>query len=258
MQRSRNLWLVIGLFSLIVTLVLAGGFGYAIKDILFPQASPILTGSIGNTAPLKADKIQLVGIGDSLTKGTGDETGKGYIGYVKEYLQPVVGQPVNIIGNMAVGGHRTDQLLELLQQKGVRYTLRQANMIVLTIGGNDLFNLGQDEVDVKVIEQRMPDALKRLESILATVNELNPKAELYYVGLYNPFAALDNGAQSSLAVQQWNDAVFSLLNQYPQMTFVPSYDLFTKNLKEYLSADQFHPNQLGYERIAKRIVQVIE
>jgi lysophospholipase L1-like esterase len=258
MNRSRTLWLSIGLFSLIVTLTLLGGFIYAIKDILMPQASPMIEGTISDKTNRSNTKIQLVGIGDSLTKGTGDETGKGYIGYVKEFLEPVLSKPVNIIGNMAVGGHRSDQLQQLLEETGVRYTIRQANMIVMTIGGNDLFSVGQDEVDVSVIEKRMPEALQRLQSILETVNELNPDAELYYVGLYNPFAALNNGAQSSLIVQKWNSEVFALLNLYPQMTFVPSYDLFTKNLKEYLSADQFHPNQMGYERIAKRIVQVIE
>jgi lysophospholipase L1-like esterase len=56
---------------------LLGGFIYAIKDILMPQASPMIEGTISDKTNRSNTKIQLVGIGDSLTKGTGDETGKG-------------------------------------------------------------------------------------------------------------------------------------------------------------------------------------
>jgi lysophospholipase L1-like esterase len=259
MRRSKEIWLWLGGFSLLVTLLFAVGFGYAMKDILFPQPSPLLgdvSEASGNT---NDDTLRIVGIGDSLTKGVGDETGKGYIGHLKTLLTPIVGREVNVIGNIAVSGHTTAQLQsEILPQAGVQYTIRQANMIVMTIGGNDLFRVGQDEVDTALVEQRIPETLTRLADILKSINEWNPQAEVYYIGLYNPFADLENGVQSSLVVQKWNSEVFALLKQYPQMTFVPSYDLFSKNLDAYLSSDHFHPNQPGYERMARRIAQIIE
>ena len=258
MQTSRTTWLVIGISSLIVTLILLGGFIYAVKDILYPQATLELQTTKKPNAQTDSKRILIAGIGDSLTKGIGDDTGKGYIGILKQELAKSSGKEVNIIGNLAVSGHRTDQLQEELKRYGVQYTLRKANLIVITIGGNDLFSVGQDEVDPKIIEQRMPEALTRLTDILQTVNRLNPKADIYYVGLYNPFSQLKNGKESSLAVQKWNNEVFTLVNAYSNMTFVPSYDLFSKNPQAFLSSDQFHPNQDGYDRMAKRIAQLVE
>jgi lysophospholipase L1-like esterase len=258
MNQARTSWMLIGISSLIVTLVLLAGFIYAVKDILYPQASEELQYRSQKSGQMDSNKLLIVGLGDSLTKGIGDETGKGYIGHLKDELTVANDKQVSIIGNLAVSGHRSDQLQDVLKQAGVRYTISKANMIVLTIGGNDLFSVGQDEVDVSLIETRMPDALARLADTLKTINTINPKAQLYYTGLYNPFSELDNGMQSSQAVQTWNFEVFALINQYPQMTFVPSFDLFSKNPKAYLASDQFHPNEMGYERIAKRIAQVVE
>ncbi|MGO4274197.1 lipase, partial [Paenibacillus sp. TAF58] len=78
-------------------------------------------------------------------------------------------------------------------------------------------------------------------------------------GLYHPFLELDPKKEGSLIVQRWNNSVFEMMNRYPHMAIVPTYDLFEQNLIKYLSsADHFHPNGDGYERIADRIVQILK
>ncbi len=42
------------------------------------------------------------------------------------------------------------------------------------------------------------------------------------------------------------------------MIMVPTYDLFRLNGRGYLADDHFHPNGKGYERIADRIVNILE
>ncbi|UJF36104.1 SGNH/GDSL hydrolase family protein [Paenibacillus hexagrammi] len=60
-------------------------------------------------------------------------------------------------------------------------------------------------------------------------------------------------------MQDWNDRVFTYTNRYSNMVLVPTYDLFEQNLLKYISsADHFHPNGDGYERIADRIVQILK
>lgn len=46
-----------------------------------------------------------------------------------------------------------------------------------------------------------------------------------------------------------------IVNRDPNMTLVPTFDLFQHKLGEYLSSDHFHPNGAGYQAIADRIVQ---
>lgn len=255
MQRSHKEWWLIGSLALVLTVTLAVGFGFAIHDVLYPEAS---TEFQQKEEVIKKDsnKIVITALGDSLTEGAQSSTGKGYVGELKGLLEPATGKQVNVVGNLAISGATTVDLLGRLDE--VAYNIKTSDIIVMTIGGNDLFSFAREEVDTALIEQRIPDALERLGSIFATIHKLNPKAEVYYFGLYNPFEELANGQEASLLIQRWNNQAFQLLNQYPLMTFVPSYDLFERKLDTYLSSDEFHPNQAGYEKMAQRMVEVIQ
>ncbi|GGA01575.1 hypothetical protein GCM10008018_54830 [Paenibacillus marchantiophytorum] len=271
MRSTRYIWGAIGLTASISTIVFAVGFAYAANQIWFPKASGDL--NIVTAAPKKEtmiesrSKLQIVALGDSLTAGTGDNTGKGYVGRVREKLEKETGKPVFVLNNLAIPGYKSDQLLQDLMLKKTQDALAQADIILLTIGGNDIFAGGeglfsgenQTEFNPEAAEKRLGPALLQMDKILKAINQANPKATVLYVGLYHPFLDLDPKKEGSLIVQRWNNRVFELTNQYPQMVIVPTYDLFEQNLIKYLSsADHFHPNGDGYERIADRIVQILK
>jgi lysophospholipase L1-like esterase len=109
----------------------------------------------------------------------------------------------------------------------------------------------------KGAEERLPEALKRLEQILDRIAKLNSTATIIYVGLYHPFLDMDPMREGSLVIQKWNVAAFEIAHRYPNIIVVPTSDLFELNLNKYLYTDHFHPNQDGYERIAERIAQVV-
>lgn len=90
MKSSAWIWRITASVSVIVTIVLILGFVYAFKDINDPQGQPLLTGggseaSEEKTAPEKPESaplqsvlpndLKVAAIGDSLAKGTGDNTG---------------------------------------------------------------------------------------------------------------------------------------------------------------------------------------
>jgi lysophospholipase L1-like esterase len=264
------MWGSVGIVALLSTCLFIFGLVYAVKDILHPQPaggpaqSPPSKAEEANT-PLSQSEIHIVALGDSLTKGTGDESGKGYVMNVKEQLEQITGKPVYVKGNFGVNGYRTDQLLHDLQTKSaVVDTLSKANLIMLTIGGNDLFQLARTElnlaadIDPAALLKRLPEATGRLEQILTTLAEINPEASIVYIGLYNPFLDLDETGQSSLIIQQFNHEAFEVANRFPNMTLVPTYDLFQLNHGKYIYSDHFHPNRFGYERMAERIVQALQ
>jgi lysophospholipase L1-like esterase len=261
LKSSKLLWSGLALTALLTTALFIAGFVYAIDQLVFPEPSNVIADP---NQPEKddlaaQDNIRILAFGDSLTRGSGDATGKGYVQNVKELLDGETDKPVNLLGNYAVNGYTTEQVLnDLKTMNEVRRSVSGANLILFTAGGNDLFQFAREEVDPQAFLKRIPETLARLEQILDTVVGLNPKAAIVYIGLYNPFPELDKSGESALAVQQWNHQAFELINGYDNVIFVPTYDLFVRNTDKYLYSDGFHPNELGYARIADRVFKVLE
>ncbi|TVY11667.1 GDSL-type esterase/lipase family protein [Paenibacillus cremeus] len=278
MITTRWLWRTVGLVALLSTLLCIFGFAYAVNQIMYPK--PVVSEEPGapQTAPQTQDKpkqdawnakdkIQIVALGDSLTAGTGDLTGKGYVGQVRDKLEKQLGKPVYVFNNFAIPGYRTaDMLKDWDTKKDIDKSISEADLILLTIGGNDLFDGGADIFNTqngegfnpKAAAERSPEALKRLGQIFDRIAKVNPNAKIMYVGLYYPFLDLDKDRTGAPIVQQWNTSAFELANRYPNITVVPTYDLFELNLTKYIYSDHFHPNQNGYERIAQRIADILK
>ncbi|MBM6387681.1 MAG: lysophospholipase [Paenibacillus sp.] len=264
------IWRTISTVSILATLLLLFGFGYAIKDVIFPEGDPALgTGQSTKTpadeaskpaAPVDDGKIRMAVIGDSLARGTGDDEGLGFVRRAGNILKQQ-GHDVQVLNNLGVNGLRTDALLIKLDEQGVRYVLQQSNFILLSIGANDLFQGGQvlqgeDPPTAENLAAALPETSKRLQEILKKVKEINPEAQIAYIGLYNPFGDVKElEVPGNAVVAAWNDAALQILNQEDKMTLVPTFDLFENHLGEYLSSDHFHPNGAGYEEIAVRIAQ---
>jgi lysophospholipase L1-like esterase len=258
---ARTAWYIFGITSIIFTALLAAGFYLGLKDIYRPGAvtqpaeagTPGMGGKIGGP-----NKIMIVSLGDSLTRGTGDESGKGYIGNVQDELKKATNKNV-LVFNQGINGYRTIDLLGDLQKRSdIRRMLAQADIITLTIGGNDLFSPSHDEVNPAVVRKRVPGALTRFKRIVDQITVVNPKATVLYMGLYNAFYDLPNAAETSFVVQQWNEGAETILYQHPRDVFVATDDLFRLNLRKYLSSDHFHPNRDGYKRIGLRMAQSVE
>ncbi|WP_433707078.1 GDSL-type esterase/lipase family protein [Paenibacillus illinoisensis] len=264
------IWRTISTVSILATLLLLFGFGYAIKDVIYPEGDSALgTGQSTKTpadeaskpeAPVDDGKIRIAVIGDSLARGTGDDEGLGFVRRAGNILKEQ-GHDVQVLNNLGVNGLRTDALLSKLDEQGVRYVLQQSNFILLSIGANDLFQGGQvlqgeDPPSAEKLAAVLPETSKRLQEILKKVKEINPEAQIAYIGLYNPFGDVKElEVPGNAVVAAWNDAALQILNQEDKMTLVPTFDLFENHLGEYLSSDHFHPNGAGYEEIAVRIAQ---
>ncbi|MBE7682409.1 GDSL-type esterase/lipase family protein [Paenibacillus sp. P13VS] len=264
------IWRTISTVSILATLLLLFGFGYAIKDVIYPEGDSALgTGQSTKTpadeaskpeAPVDDGKIRIAVIGDSLARGTGDDEGLGFVRRAGNILKEQ-GHDVQVLNNLGVNGLRTDALLSKLDEQGVRYVLQQSNFILLSIGANDLFQGGQvlqgeDPPTAEKLAAVLPETSKRLQEILKKVKEINPEAQIAYIGLYNPFGDVKElEVPGNAVVAAWNDAALQILNQEDKMTLVPTFDLFENHLGEYLSSDHFHPNGAGYEEIAVRIAQ---
>lgn len=273
MKTSGWLWLATSITGLFASILFLYGLGYAMNVLIVPKsnADQLTTQAPASTpAPSQRanDKLKIVAIGDSLTRGVGDETGEGYVGKLKKRLESA-GQPV-IVYNNGRNGYRTDQLLPFIQEKTMSDMIKQADVILLTIGGNDLNSFGMSITDASNlnsagvtinyadIKRKMPEAEERLVTILKTLHDYNPKAKIIYVGLYNPYLEQDPSGEGMRILQQWNTHAFISAAVHKNITVVPTYDLFQNKGDRYLYVDRFHPNGPGYERIAERVYQVLQ
>ncbi|WP_257391813.1 SGNH/GDSL hydrolase family protein [Mesobacillus jeotgali] len=255
-KKSVGLTLIFSVVSLILMLF---GLGWTIQNQFFSEGA---TGAIEKAKPVedkssKKDGKVVVALGDSLTRGTGDDTGKGYIGYLIDELEDKSDEKI-YVHNYGVKGYRSNQLLEQLKQGEVRRKIQNADYILITIGGNDLFQSGQTlDLDEKKISQAKEGYLKNLESLIKELRTLNDSAAIFHIGLYNPFIDLNDSALTTKIVRDWNYDTNALLDQKERAVYVPTFDLFQLSVNDYLYTDKFHPNAEGYRLIAERVASLI-
>lgn len=270
-KSASRQWIWIASCGVGCTLLLLVGFGLGVADIIYPASVPfadvpyVKTSPTTDTANRMEQDIRIAALGDSLTRGTGDGAGQGYVRRVVSALESSKEKPVALLNNLAVNGLRADQLVEKLDKESAGYVLKQANVILLTIGGNDIFQGAQaeqmsaKEMQLDTLIAKADAGIVHLKQVLAQLRKWNPDALIVYVGLYNPFADLQAMREiGNTVIQKWNDSAYALINKDKNMMMVPTYDLFQRNSSKYLSSDHFHPNAEGYDAIAKRIVQSIQ
>ena len=194
-------------------------------------------------------------VGDSLARGTGDETGLGIGGRLNDELKrrKIPHRPVVNIG---INGARTGDLLQQLEGHNVDVLLSQANVIIISIGGNDLWG----GTDWRRAPPRDPDAmmgtvLERIRRSVEIVRAANPKARIFFVGLYNPFVTQPFGRMLTPLVTRWNARLAERFASDPRFVVVQTSDIFA--FHDRLSVDRFHPGSEGYALIARRIADAI-
>ncbi|MBE3554889.1 MAG: lipase [Thermicanus sp.] len=233
------------------------GFGLAVKDLLMPTASPLPSLGVGGEKPSsEKDTLTIVSLGDSLTRGVGDGEGKGYVGRVVDRLKSIEKRKVSVT-NLAVSGATSQDLIKQLSVPGVRYAISEADILFLTIGGNDL-NPGFEKLDKMDPTHFIGDLsafVTRGKKILAEIRDVNPDAPLFWLGLYNPFEDVLPGTNRTILA--WNRQMEDLSLSVRSVYFVPLFDLFHQQTGRMLYSDHFHPNSKGYEAISIRLSSVL-
>lgn len=204
--------------------------------------------------------VQIVTIGDSLTVGVGDETNQGgYVGILNQKLQEK--KVLARIENLGKSGNRTDQLRKRLDNEDIAKSIKQADMIFITIGANDIMYVLKENITHITIEPFMKEMKRyesRLKDIFTRLRELNEDAEIYLIGFYNPFEAYFNEIEELTALtKQWNEVGQKVTAHDSRAYFIPTADLFVGRTSQLLSDDYFHPNKAGYEVIANRVIQFL-
>lgn len=252
--------LFILLFSILFCFTWVIGLGWVLVDYSSATSNrePKETTSINNSSVNKKDGIQLLALGDSLTRGTGDDAGKGYVGYLKEIIEKKSKKEITL-SNYGIKGLTSIQLASQVKETEVKRKANNADIFFITIGGNDLFQGGETlkNYDNKSITALSHSYTTNLKSILSTLRSVNKDAPIYLIGLYNPFNDLENSSITSKIVRDWNNETAEACAAFTNVIYVPTYDIFQQNIQSFLYSDHFHPNTKGYQLMAERVAALI-
>lgn len=211
--------------------------------------------------PVPKEDITMVALGDSLTKGVGDPDKKGYVGDVQDQLKEkkTIGQ-VDVY-NYGVKGDNSDDLLKKLQNQNVLNHIEKADLIVFTIGGNDMMDVVKNhflELTVDLFQQKMKHYQDNLAHVLKALRDHNDHAQILYVGVFDPFSAyFSDVKETGQIIENWDHTGKRATTKFHDTAFIPTFDLFVNKTDSLLSDDHFHPNSRGYQLIGKRVMDNI-
>ena len=244
---------------------------------LLPSAEPVMTKP---STSAKKKVVTYVAIGDSLTKGVGDSTNQGgFVPLLAQSLTNETGLEFKAI-NYGVSGNTSGQILSRMQEKKeIGKDLKQAHLLTITVGGNDLRKAILEDtsnLDLDRFEKASKTYEKNLKQIIELARKDNPDLPVYVVGIYNPlYLNFPDLTELQTLVDQWNQRTEETLSAYQGVYFVPINDLLYKGIdgksgvteselgKETVTndalydEDSFHPNNTGYEIIKEAVLEKI-
>ena len=203
---------------------------------------------------------KMVSIGDSLTEGVGDETESGgYVGILNHTFED---NHMNIsIENFGKRGNRTDQLLARLENDEVSSAIKDADIVLITIGANDIMKVVRSNytnLNIEPFQEEKIKYIERLTAIFYKINELNPDTQIYLIGFYNPFERyFGDIEQLDMILNDWNHAGETVTEEFENVYYIPTEDLFSNSTINLLAEDNFHPNTSGYKLMAQRVLEYL-
>lgn len=205
-----------------------------------------------SAAPAEAALLRVVILGDSVAHGAGDESGRGIARNLDGELDArgVAHAPAV---NAAVNGSRTWDVFARLRTEAVRAVVASADVIVLSIGGNDLFGDRPSQI-MSTLAPRLASMIvrSRIAVLVKTLHAMNGRARVVLIGLYNPYRGLPLDG----AVARWNGALMERFADDRRVTVLPIAELFAASDRRS-SLDHFHPNAAGYAAIARRVAEAL-
>ena len=250
---------------------------FFLVNCLLPSAGPVMTKP---STSAKKKVVTYVAIGDSLTKGVGDSTNQGgFVPLLAQSLTNETGLEFKAI-NYGVSGNTSSQILTRMQEKKeIQKDLKQAQLLTITVGGNDLRKAILEDtsnLDLDRFYKPSKTYVKNLKQIIELARKDNPDLPIYVVGIYNPlYLNFPDLTELQTLVDQWNQRTEETLSAYQGVYFVPINDLLYKGIdgksgvteselgKETVTndalydEDSFHPNNTGYEIIKEAVLEKI-
>lgn len=224
----------------------------------------------------KSNKTTYVALGDSIAAGYGL---KGYLANQElppdDSYQTIVANFLKTSPfNYAVSGDNSNDCINLLNLGTADTALKNADIITISIGSNDLLQPFVELVkengltfklkDYEILNQKIEEFYVNFDKIIKILKHKAPKAEIYVTNIYNPF-------NDVIILGEFADSYIRKINKIFNVdsdiyTVIDLYTLFKNNK---LSNVEFHisdikninldphPSKKGHKEIAAAIIDAL-
>jgi len=227
----------------------------------------VIAGDESSVLP-KGQTLKIVAFGDSIAAGYGLESQQD------NYLSIFAKNLSATLVNNAISGYDSRNLKELLQSGTKNGDIRQANVIVLSIGGNDLLHnsemiigtlknayLQGGDYFTEEINAIYNNFENNLNEIITIIRNINPNCSIIIQTLYNP--ALEQGYKVSVIdaakpidkyIVRLNESIVSVCKGKHNVFVFDIYDEMNKdkdNFYELKTEFDIHPTKKGHASMAE-------
>ncbi len=208
------------------------------------------------------NNINYVSLGDGFSLGIDsyDIIDYGYSDYIKDYLssEQLLNKYIKSFSSKEMSIEMLHDCILLnknvdlaTQNINIKESLREARLITITIGLNDL--LYQLSINNNLTSSKIDEIVNRIElSFDELIKEIRKyyKYDIYVIGYYNV-----NPSNETLkeAIKQLN----RIYKNNEDVIYIPTYDIFEKNQNYKSNPNNIYPNRDGYQAISQEIISKI-
>lgn len=206
-------------------------------------------------------KMKYVVLGDSIAEGVGADFFGIISGYKNGFANKVVDKKGYELKNHAASATTSDDLLYAVKNnEGIQNDIKTADVISISIGGNDVMGDNLLSVAVNTLidrPEKVDDIVGNLRFnhmvIIDRIRQLNPDAVIFVQNLYNPMG--DPLKDTYQKVIKKVNVVFSeYLEKNPSAYYLLDLEAAFKGESDYIAWDLTHPSKKGHVKIAEMII----
>lgn len=213
-------------------------------------------------------------LGDSIASGYGLDD------VYDSYATLIAKEKYYNVSNCAVAGHTSSDLLWVVCHDEItRQDLKDSELVIISIGGNDIIELLQNADamtlrDILINSSQSQAVINTAQTIqekllysCMEIRLLNPDAPIILQTQYNPLYAHADYAQLAPYADKlapvFTQIISSISAQLPDIYSADIYTAFDNYYKEnqsydIIQQDGIHPSEKGHALIAQVIIQVME
>lgn len=163
--------------------------------------------------------------------------------------------------NFGVNGLRSWDLIEQLKKDPVASAVAAADIVSLSIGGNDYLQQDLPKIfsdiargDYKIINDIQNNFRGYFAEIISLLKAANPDVALFVQTLYNPqYGALRDAY--GMATSRINEVITGYLAENPGAFYLVDTVPVMEGHPEYIAVDTIHPSAVGNVALARLVLQ---
>jgi len=205
----------------------------------------------------KDDTLHHLALGDSIIRGVGAGQSENMVTQFSNLLSGQTHKKIES-DNQGINGITSSELNQLVQTGKFDDSIKQADIITINVGGNDIIHAAKG-LDLQSVFQTYDELqatfTKNLTDITSRVTKLNPNATVVLLELYNPLSP-DNQmyALADKLLPKWNVHIYETSNRLPSSIVIETTKVINGEHLQNLSVDGVHPNLAGYTAISEQMM----